>query len=552
MKTTLRLTSLLLLLTTASGCAPTVASKEGSITTEVVVTWESPAGVVLDPKLAGDTAAEPNLPLRLTVQTAEADTCEARVWAVLPGFSDPHILFEGPIEPDQGGWQVQGGQSRLELTFRGRDADLRPADPGPGQLLSQITCESGAAGGAALPVHIVRLGLVAAEGQVAAGNAIPLAYHKRDLDTPEVVPIDGPLIERNAPEIGISDLDNDLGEPLPIPTLWPSAQFAPEVPPYNLPMGVVAGATPELVLHWGEAATSALSPHRVAAFGENPEEWLHVRLVADPDSGIESVAEERVAPGGSSRATLRPTETTMGREDYTLRLRFEASDPSGTFYRVPGSEAVTIRVYKLAGESALRDGSAEGYAPNIPWVGVLEETAEAMQDVPAEVGPVLDALRDHLHLHPYVLYDPNVGTYTEYDGSYIYWENITADLTSFLDHSRGLSLYCHSMSCMLSTLAGHHGVFAEQIVLGVGFRTHLVRAAGSEDWLTWGFNSHSIASPDGGDTLWDASVDMDGDEDPDSEPVVPLAPKGLAYEDYLDRLTDDPIGIVNQGQCYFE
>jgi len=209
-------------------------------------------------------------------------------------------------------------------------------------------------------------------------------------------------------------------------------------------------------------------------------------------------------------------------------------------------------VYTLAGEPALLDGTSEGKAPAIPWVGILDDTATIMDGVPATDADVLDALRDYLFEHDYIIYDPGVGSYTDFEGPYIYWDNITAQLTPFLDRAVGLRLYCHSMSCMLSALAGNHGVHAEQLVLGVSFQTNLARAAGTDSWGRWGFNSHSVVSPDDGETIWDSSIAVDGDEDPYNEPVVETMPRGMPGEEYMWRLTYDDIDIVNQGLCYIE
>ena len=106
------------------------------------------------------------------------------------------------------------------------------------------------------------------------------------------------------------------------------------------------------------------------------------------------------------------------------------------------------------------------------------------------------------------------------------------------------------MSCLLSTLVGNVGVDAPQLVLGVGFETNYARAAGTEDWGTWSFNSHSVVSPDGGNTIWDASIDLDGDDDPSMVPIDAISPMGMDGDEYFWRLTFDDIDIVNSGSCY--
>ena len=107
------------------------------------------------------------------------------------------------------------------------------------------------------------------------------------------------------------------------------------------------------------------------------------------------------------------------------------------------------------------------------------------------------------------------------------------------------------MSCLLSVLGNHWGIPAEQIVLGVGFQTNLTRAAGTEDWLRWSFNSHSVATLDDHALVWDGSVDLDGDSDPANQPVKALSPASMPLEDSLRALSPDEIGIVNSGRCFY-
>jgi hypothetical protein len=162
----------------------------------------------------------------------------------------------------------------------------------------------------------------------------------------------------------------------------------------------------------------------------------------------------------------------------------------------------------------------------------------------------MTGLRGYLYTDPWVIYDPGVAAYSEYDGAYITWDSITSDLSAWLDRDAGLRLYCHSMSCLLSTLGNSWGADAQQLVLGVNFRTNQTRAANDEDWLRWSFNSHSVATIDDGALIWDASVDLDGDDEPSSTPVEPVDVVGMPIDEYLWRLSGDDIGVVNDGKCW--
>jgi hypothetical protein len=244
----------------------------------------------------------------------------------------------------------------------------------------------------------------------------------------------------------------------------------------------------------------------------------------------------------------------MGKHIKTIRWTFESQDAvTGDWLPVPGAFETQHAFYVLAGEPALLDGSAFGASPPIPWIGVLEDTATMMEGVPATTADTLDTLRDYLFNHEYIIYDPSAGTYTDFEGAYMYWTSITAQISSFLDRREGLRLYCHSMSCMLSALAGNHGVMAEQIVLGVGFYTNYARAAGTDTWGRWSFNSHSVVTPDDGASIWDSSIALDGDDEPgDDSSIEEVMPRGMDGEEYMWRLTYDDIEIINQGLCYIE
>ena len=49
--------------------------------------------------------------------------------------------------------------------------------------------------------------------------------------------------------------------------------------------------------------------------------------------------------------------------------------------------------------------------------------------------------------------------------------------------------------------------------------------------------------------VWDAAVDIDGDANPNSQPVDPVKPMGLPVDEYFDLLTADDVDTVNFGRC---
>ena len=60
-------------------------------------------------------------------------------------------------------------------------------------------------------------------------------------------------------------------------------------------------------------------------------------------------------------------------------------------------------------------------------------------------------------------------------------------------------------------------------------------------------------TPDDGATIWDSSIALDGDGEPeDDSSFEEIMPKGMDGDEYMWLLTYDDIEIINQGLCYIE
>lgn len=505
------------------------------------VTLDFTTGTVLDPKLEG----APVLRMSVLVTPFRDPDCAAVVTISNPAGQARTLL----VALDAGNVQVG-----LAI-WDGRDDTGTPFDPGEVGYVATATCADGARASTTASGAVVRLGIATLDfvDQPEDAPNIPLAYHKIDVATPGITVIDAATPEyRAAPGAAWSDLDDASGEPLPTPTPFLSADVPPwgrEDPAslaYNVPAAYPAGARARLEVMPGTTAVSVRTGGPFPALGDPALGGPVIRAVPD---GLTAVGDGRWAVGTPVRFDSAALDDTLGRTELAVTWRWEAQ-AGEEWVAIPGSVTTTHRIYRTAGEPALRDGAGLGYAPPIPWIGTLEDLAPVLEGLPPDDAAVLDAVHDWLYENPWLVYDPSDGSYSGYEGPYIYWDYSWSELTGWLDRSDGTHLYCHSMSCLLSVLVGTEGVSAPQQVLGVGFTTNLVRAAGSESWSRWGFNSHSVVSPDGGATIWDAAIDLDGDEDPSNEPVSPLTAKGIPQEEYFWRLTYDPITIVNDGLCY--
>lgn len=487
-------------------------------------------GAVIDPKLDGEPT--------LTFTVAPGAPCALEVTITNPVGQLATLLADGELA------------AGATLPWDGHDDAGMPFDPGPALLAAHAACDDGTETWTGVDLRVVRLGFVAIDlVDSGDGGNVELAFHKLDLVTPGITRLDDSWPEWHLGGDGASALDAADGTPLPAPDPWTDPDRPPWGPgeegaylSWSLPAAYVAGHRPAVNLVLGGTGVSAARGMAVDAGLDG----LELRPVADGWT----FGDGHLEPGALYLGIGPERPTTMGRETVSWRWRFTWRD-GDTYRDIPGWVDTTHEIYQLAGPPALRDGSEVGAAPAVPWVGVLDETAERLQGVEADPVAVLDALHGYLHEADWLVYDPGDSSYSSYQGEYIYWESITSDLSSWLDRREGTHLYCHSVSCLLSTIAGHHGVRAEQQVLGVGFSTWYVLAAGTDTWSTWSFNSHSLVSPDGGETLWDAAIDLDGDGDPSTLPATAVPARGLAFDDYMAMFSPDAPEIVNQGLCYF-
>jgi len=481
----------------------------GSPTSELILTL--PDGAVIDPSLDGD----PTLRIELTT----AAPCDLTLQI------DGEIIAEA------------AAATTLGLDWDGRaDLDLFPPAfvTGLFPLYAEADCGDGdiaTAGGqlAVIDLHIAALNFTGIAE--ATDGHVPLAFHKLDPDTP-----------------GITVLSEDLPEywsldPADPPGTWDDAHIPPwfidEEPldnSHNLPAAYVAGALPRAVLRPGELPEGAPAL-RILADGEGLQWEDSHDFLTDDDILLTGV-------------TSLPA--TLGRQDLATTWRFEAEGPDGDWAPIPGSLETTHRLYLVADATALLDGTDIGAAPDVPWISVLEEIDAAVSGVPAETADVLDALREFIYTNPDYVYNPGDRAYSTYEGDYAYWDWIAFEMTDWLDHNDGVDMYCHSTSCMLSVLAATVGIDAPQYVIGHNFSTNLLLPAGSSDWDSFGFYSHSVASPDGGATIWDAAVMVDDDGDPSRYPVTAAPVNGVLMEDYFFGLTLNDVDFVHTTACYIQ
>jgi len=433
------------------------------------------------------------------------------------------------------------------FTFDGLDDEGLAFDPGRIDLIATVDCGELGIARNLMDIAVVRLGAV--DIDFSGSDSVPLAYHSLGLGDPLVTELEGIPEYRNGRRFALelADLDEDDGSPREAPDPW----LDPDVPPWgddavgerhNVPTGQVFDTAPEVTVTFGNEAVSQVTGLALPAGGAEPP----IVLVGGSDLEGLQTWEPNATRTWSSR--IRAPEV-VGYDTFELVLEYYALVDDEPV--LIGTETTTHPRYTLAGQPFVPDGTWFDASPNVAWIGVLDEVNEAVAGLPAEDHfALMDALRDQLHEDPFLVYNPSDSAYSDFSGSYITWSYTWVEMSDWLARSNGIDLYCHSLACVLSSEANHLGLPAEYVTLAYNFQTHLTRAAGSDDWRRWSFNSHGVVTVDGGEHIWDAAVDYDGDEDPDNEPVTATSAKGVPFDEYLELLTGDDIAQVNGGTCF--
>lgn len=535
----------LILLVLATGCGGAVETWDPWVWVDLDVA----TGAVIAPGLDG----EPTLEVAISSPIPMDDRCTVAVSATTVG---------GAVV-DLGTHSAPSGAEPLRLSWDGRDAEGRPVDPGPVQVAADLHCGRTLQGFGEAHTRVVRLGVQAIDFGGDGDDQVAIAWHKTDLSNRKVTPVptDVPEWRRGGLEPGQAELDRENGGTRPAPEPWTDAFVPPwgagtpaDVSELNLPIAYVAGGTASIAMTPATTARSHAG-HIVDVRGPaaTHADLLPIRVVSED---LVAVGDAVWSPGTPAHFALEGLPDTLGQHELTLTWRYEAQ-VDGQWVPIPGHETTRHGLWVLAGDTAVPDGTRNGASPAVSWLGVLADVQPAVQGLPADdLEGVMDALRDQLHTDPWIIYNPGDSAYSSFDGRYIFWDRIWVEMSDFLDRQQGIDLYCHSVACVLSSQANHLGIEAEYITLthedradggSAVFRTWLTRAAGSERWRQWSFNSHGIVEMDG--NVWDAAVDIDIDDFPGAEPVEAWSPKGVTFEEYQEILSVHRLVVVNRGHC---
>jgi hypothetical protein len=413
------------------------------------------------------------------------------------------------------------------------------------QLNAEVGCPQAAPGAparASETVYLLRLGAtkIAIKGGEGGGR-VPLLYHalahreSNYFPIPESLPVTSLDIPSGEPE-----LDEKDGSPRRFPAEpWADLDSPPvdgrgavRETGYTLPVSLVVGTRPDLSFTIGKTARSASGsqPTGLSEKGRPPV-FLILDGAAGSDAGLVEEAGEITL-----RLPASPVPA-INRIDKTIRWRFAWKDEGGEYVAIPGSEqSATLRFYGVLGNE---QGKA---APDLPWVAVVDDATTAIAGRAADAERARAILVQHIYEDLGLSYDRKGGAsyYTRYSGGFA---SASFSLSQFLTRARGKIVNCSDCASILSTYANMIGAKLHYAIIGPRFDLNPILGIGA---MSFGspfdsgrmqFSYHAVTTPDMTMTIDDATLAVDGDDDPKTAPHKKLLVQSLSGSDYLTRLS---------------
>lgn len=256
--------------------------------------------------------------------------------------------------------------------------------------------------------------------------------------------------------------------------------------------------------------------------------------------------------GGSTLTFQRdePLGTTVGVSEETLVIEVSAEDADGTIWPLQ-SLGVPWRAYRLMDTPAwgLDDERYE------PWVSAVDPALRALEGTAPERNLVLDGLVRWIFEDSGLEYDTQYGAsaYTVYPGND--WEAARFDMTGFLTRRFGLVVNCTDCAGIVVGFGNMLGADVSYAIIGWDFDLNYILAIGGTEYTHCpfgrggcGFSYHAVSVDSDTELVWDATLALDGDDDPGASPFTRRLVQSVPADEYLDRLAAEPAEYVYQAK----
>ncbi len=405
------------------------------------------------------------------------------------------------------------------VTWDGRDDAGELVPTGTYRLAVSATSKDDLEATAEHAIEVVRVGFVAAWAEDDAGLTAqrhPLYWAWTQVQQ------DG-----SAPIASLDALEDGDGLPQDFPAVGDNL-VAPQ-----------AGATEPVAYTWDDlpilsfelGADSVLGPAGVDEVDLTvavPGWTLLSAVPLDPTQPVVLQADAPLAGGPSVVET-------------TLEVTFSVQSGESTWPL--GSQAVPLRAYLLLDTP---DFPYQGVQYSA-WTAAIDPALRAIDGVAPDADAVSDAVVEWVFYDQGLIYDTTLGAsrYSEYGGGWsVAWDETHFDLTDYLQRGSGSTINCSDASSIVGTFSTMLGARLDHIVILEDFELNEISAIGTGDWTScpfgpWsfcGFSYHAVATSNGGGTIWDATLALDGDANPGQSPSTTMLVQSLTGDEYLDRL----------------
>ncbi|MFP4460291.1 MAG: hypothetical protein ACLFSQ_11975 [Candidatus Zixiibacteriota bacterium] len=240
--------------------------------------------------------------------------------------------------------------------------------------------------------------------------------------------------------------------------------------------------------------------------------------------------------------------STCGRKFANIDFRFSVQIDD-EWYRLPGYQRTEHILYAVLDTPLIRNSESYAGSPALGWmagIALASEWCDGENTIEGATAKIRNG----------IFYDMGFNysgrNYTSYDGSYYEWDRIHFYFADFLDMADGPNLYCHDVACGFTTMAGCMGINLPYVYLGWGFSTNRLRGIGHSSFSTHSWTAHSVNSLDGAETVYDACLNLDGDDNPGSTPCEDMEVIAMPIDDYIGRLTasSEPPEVRHSGYPY--
>jgi hypothetical protein len=317
----------------------------------------------------------------------------------------------------------------------------------------------------------------------------------------------------DAPNFWLDDIDGDATAQV-FPDVWENLDSPPDdTEDHNTAAAYRFDAVPELRLTWEGSAQDRI-------INVTLDGWSSTDDTFEAGGQTYFLADAQVADGPR---VVEPTLSLAYSSDGVVFARQE----------------IPTRLY------AVLDSPAWGAADlrYQPWLAAIDPALRAIDGVAPTAHDVTNALVEFIYRELGLEYDTDWGasSYVSYTGRD--YSGAHFDMSSFLNRSRGSVINCTDAAAILQAYANMLGVDLSYAIVTPGFNLNYIKAIGGDTFTHCpfggggcGFSYHAVTTTDDAATIYDATLALDGDEDPSQSPSTEMLVQGIDGDAYRSRL----------------